>query len=265
MAEELGGLSVSQAIQVANNYIKPTFGAPKPDTNPGGDTYAPTTGASIPIGGTDWADAFWGSLGLPQSLINQINDALAKVTDPTQAMAVGQNLLRSSDWYKQTFPGIANGIQQGLFTDETGYRSYVNQLNNLYQQYYNRAISSDEVTGYLQSGRSATYVGNVLQGNALAQTQAPQLQYEQGAFGEGRLTDQQLQAYGQEQAGIDTPLGQQIQLRIQQAQKRLQTIAQGTLAAPNLSLGAQGVFAPTLAAGKQQTSARTGSPDVGAV
>ncbi len=201
---------------------------------------------------------FWGSLGLDASTIAGLTKTLTGVTDAAQAQLLGQNYLRQSSWYQQTFPGFDLGVRAGLFTDETGYRSYVNALTQSSQQYLGRAVTTAEVTQALQAGVDPALYANRLQGNALAQTLGPQAQYEAGAFtSEGRLSSGELQAYGQEKAGIDTPLGQAITQRLQQAQQRMQGLFSGTLATPNLSLGPQGLFAPSLQGNK-------GVPDTGA-
>ncbi len=201
---------------------------------------------------------FWGSLGLDDTTIAGLTKALTGVTDATQAQLLGQNYLQGTAWYKATFPGFDLGVRSGLFTDLTGYRSYVNALTQSTQQYLGRAVTTAEVTQALQAGVDPTLYANRLQGNALAQTLGPQAQYQAGAFtSEGRLSDSELQAYGQEKAGVDTPLGQAITQRLQLAQQKMQGIFSGTLATPNLSLGPQGLFAPSLQGNK-------GAPDTGA-
>ena len=214
----------------------------------------------------DWAAFFWGQWGLPSDLIDQINKTLAGVSDETTALVIGTNLLRSSSWYAQTFPGIGYGIRNGLFTDETGYRDYVNRVNQLYQQYYGRAVTSGEVANYLQLGNSYDYVGNLLQGQAISQAEGPTVGYQTGAFdAQGKLTPAELTAYGQEKAGIDTLLGQQVALRVQRASQRLNNLFTGKLANPSLSIGPQGLNAPSIQSAKNTNSARSGSPDVAAL
>ena len=225
------------------------------------DPTPPTAPTGPPI---DWASIYWGSLGLTPDLIAQINKIFGLYPDQSIAFQVAQNYLRGTDWYAKTFPGIAYGIRNGLFTDETGYRSYVNDLNNLYQQYNGRAVTGDEVANWLTQGRNVTYIGKAFQGNAIANTEAPDRQYEAGAFTpEGQLSQAQLQAYGQEQAGIDTPLGQQITQRLQQAQQRMSKLFQGSLATPNFTLGPQGLYAPSIQ-GSRESLGKGGGPDIGA-
>lgn len=212
--------------------------------------------------GQDWVSLFWGSLGLDQATINGLTKATSGLTDPNQIQAIGQNYLRSTPWYQQTFPGFAAGVQAGLYTDETGYRSYVNQLNQATQEYLGRPVTGAEVTAAVQGGVSPGVYGQKLQGNALAVTLGPEAQYEAGAFtSEGRLTQEELQAYGQEKAGYDTGLGQAVTQRLQNANQRMQALFSGTLARANLSLGPQGVYAPGLQDAAQRGSQQN-QPDL---
>ena len=208
----------------------------------------------------DWATAFWGSLGLPAALINKLNENLRGYTDSTTALTVGQNILRQSDWFAHNYPGFDVGVQHGLYTDEQGYRDYVNRLNVLSNEYQNRAITSNEVANYLTAGYDPGTVGNILQGNATAQAEAPQVQAAAGAFGTGPLSQKQLQALGQQQAGFSTALGLRVQQMVDQAQKRMQ----GVFSSPNLAT-------PALTAREMNAGVRalaggtTPNPDVGAL
>ena len=178
------------------------------------------------------------------------------------AAALGENYLRGTTWFQNTFPGFNQGLTAGLFTDETGYRSYVNELNQSTQQYLGRAVTSNEVVTALGQGRSSQMYANYLQGAAYTQTLAPEAQYEAGAFtAEGRLSQADLTAYGNEKAGIDTAQGQAITQRLQLANQKMQKIFQGTLATPSLTLGPQGLYSPDLQGAKQ---GRGGTPDIGA-
>lgn len=226
----------------------------------GGGSSAPT------LPSIDWASFFWGALGLPPDLISQINTALASVTDASMALAIGTNILRSSQWYAQTYPGINYGIRNGLFADEQGYRDYVNKINQLYQQYYGRNVTTSEVTGYLQNGNDYSYIGNLLQGAAIATAEKPQLQYETGAFDQaGPLSQQELTAYGQEKAGIDTTLGQMVTNRVNLAVQRMQKAFSQRIDIPTTTLGPQGLYIPALQGNKNTNSTRSGSPDVAAL
>lgn len=225
-----------------------------PDSGGGGGGAGGDTTADI-----DWAQVFFGNYGLPADLIAQI-EALGKkygTTNPDVFLQAAQNLIRASDWFKTTYPGFASGVTAGLFTDETGYRGYVNQLNQVYQQYLGRAVSGDETAAALAQGATPGLIGNQFQGDAITKTNSGQWQYLTGAFDEnGVLTSAEQTAYGREQAGIDTPLGQMVQKRVQQAIGRASALFGGTLAPPSLSLGASGrLTAPSLG---------VGTPDVGA-
>lgn len=209
-----------------------------------------------------WVNTFWGNLGLDQATIDGLTAAIAGLTDPAQIQVIGQNYLRSTPWYQQTFPGFAAGVQAGLYGDENGYRQYVNALNQYTQEYLGRPVTAAEVIAALQGGVNPNVFGQKLQGNALAVTLGPEAQYEAGAFTEeGRLSQGELQAYGQEKAGYDTALGQQISQRLQLATQKMQDIFTGTLARANLSLGPQGVYSPGLQDSVQRGS-QANQPDL---
>lgn len=207
----------------------------------------------------DWAKVYFGSYNLPGDLISQI-EQLGKqygTTNPDVFYNSALNVVRGSDWFKTTYPGFAAGVTAGMFTDETGYRSYVNQLNNVYQQYLGRHVSGDEAAAALGQGATPDLIGRQFQGDAIARTNAPEWQYLSGAFDEtGALTAAERTAYGREQAGIDSPLGQMVQKRVQQAMGRAQSLFGGKLATTSLSLGASGrLTAPSLGSGTPDIAA----------
>ena len=231
----------------------------------GDDTLQNATGGGgapvMQIPDTDWAQVFWGSLGLPPDLVNQINDIFKKYPDLTMAQAVAQNVIRTSDWFATTFPGFATGVKNGLFTDETGYRDYVNKLNVISQQYNGRAVTTNEVTGALGEGIDASIFEKRLQANAYLAANQGQLQYELGAFGDqGQATPDQLQAFSRQQVGLDTGLGEQIKAQVDKAVQRMQNIFQGSLAGPaGLTLGPQGLNASGLAGAKNSAATNVGA------
>lgn len=221
---------------------------------PGGRT-APGNGADI-----DWAKVYFGQYNLPADLINQIETLGKKygTTNPDVFFQSALNAVRGSDWFAQTYPGFAAGVRAGLFQDESGYRGYVSNLNTIYQQYLGRHVSGDETAAALTQGATPGLIGNQFQGDTIANVNASDWQYLSGAFDEkGPLTAAERTALGREQAGIDTPLGQQIARRLDYAKQRMQTIFQGRLATPGLTLGTSGLQAPGML-GTRQT------PDVGA-
>jgi len=228
------------------------------DTTPWG----PKTAASLGVTAdpsVDWAGAFFGALGLPDDVMNQVTQILRDhAQDQTLAQALATQYIRSTGWYAIHYPGALEGIANGTIADEAGYTSYMNQLNVLSNQYNGRAISGDEVKGYLQAGYNPGYVANLYQGQAYVSANKPELQYLAGAFGQGAMSQDQLTAVGNESAGIDSPLGQLQQKIITKAQQIQSKITSGTLATPSLSLGTNGLSAPSL----QGTNAST--PDVGA-
>lgn len=235
--------------------FQPTAGQMAP-LNGGGSTGSGGSGGGGPAGlpSIDWASAFFSSLGLPTDVVNNINKLFTQYSDVNTASAAAIAYIRGTPWYSQTFPGIQTGIKNGLFSDEQGYRDYVNKLNVLAQQYQGRAISGDETTSYIQQGLAPAYVDKLFQSNAYVKANANDIQYEMGAFGEpgqGRLTAEQLSALGKQEVGLTNDVGATLQAKVQKAVERLNGVFQGRLAAPGLTLGQAGVYAPSLAGQKQ--------------
>lgn len=225
---------------------------PQPPTGSGGGGGG--GGVSDPAS-IDWADVYFGQYGLPADLKAQI-EALGQkygTSNPDVFFQSAQNVVRQSDWFKTTYPGFFEGVRAGLFTDETGYRSYLNALNQVYKQYVGRDVSGSEAASHLATGANPTLVANQFQGDAIAKTNANEWQYLSGAFSEGAFSASDNQTLGRELAGIDTPLGQQLQKRLQQASQRAEKIFSGTLATPSLSLGANGLNAPSLLGRNRQS------------
>lgn len=205
----------------------------------------------------DWATVYWGSLGLPPDVSTRIDKIFSQYADHTTAAALAQQYLRSTKWYAATFPGIEYGIRNGFFTDETGYRQYVQQVNDAWQTFAGHPISGPELAGWLQQGKSADYLLKYIKGEQIALTQKQQIQALAGAQRpEGQLTPYELNTLGKQQAGIETPLGMKIEQQMKQAAQRLQGVFQGVAGAGSVGLGPQGPFSQTLAG--------PGATDVGA-
>jgi hypothetical protein len=228
------------------------FGPGSIEDNYGAGASADTSANGAPAAPpTDWADVYFGSYGLPADLRGQI-EALGQkygTSNPDVFYQSALNTIRGSDWYKATYPGFAEGVRAGLFTDESGYRQYVNALNQVYRQYQGRDVTGSEAAAALASGANPQLIANQFQGDAIAQTNANDWQYLAGNFGDagtGQLSAGELKAGGREQAGIDTPLGQLVQKRLQVAAQRAQKIFSGTLATSSLNLGPQGLNSPGL-------------------
>ncbi len=153
----------------------------------------------------DWASVYWGSLGLPTDVSARIDKIFAQYADHTTAAALAQQYLRSTTWYAQTFPGIEYGIRNGFFNDETGYRQYVQQVNDAWKTFAGHPISGREVAAWLQQGKSSDYLAKYIEGESIALTNRQQTQALAGAQGpQGQLTPEQLHALGLQQAGIST-------------------------------------------------------------
>lgn len=180
--------------------------------------------------------SFLNIYGLPTDVQSKVNQIFASTSDVNQATSLAMAYIRGTPWYAQTYPGIQEGIAKGVVTNESDYRNYLNQVNTLTQQYQGRQVGSDELAGYLQQGYSPTHVGQLYAGKAYVGANRNDIQYAAGAMdSQGQFTDAELAALGNENAGLDSELGQRIQNRFNVAKQRIQTAFSGTLATPGLS------------------------------
>lgn len=208
-----GVVPTPQNVQSVYGVPPSVLGAPA--GNPGGGTGSGPLGTdtSNSAGGTgdtgtgnvgpvDW-QALLGLYGLPQDVVDELNVIFQQAKgNLDQAIAIGRGYVRGTDWYAQTYPGIQSGINNGLFNDEQGYMAFKGQINQLYQQYYGRAATPNEVSQYATQGQTASHVAALFQADAIKGNLSDPLK--------GLFTDDELTAFSQEQAGIDTALGQKI-------------------------------------------------------
>lgn len=224
----------------------PLPGAPV-DSPGGGDTPPPSTPATPPL---DW-QAYLANWGFTPDIVTELDRIFRTYADPSQASASALAYIRGTDWYSTTFPGIQEGMKLGIVSNEADYRSYTNQMNDLYQRYYGRGVTGADVSSALKSGYTTTHVNSHLAGQAYIAANQNDIQYTLGAFGPGRASDAELGALGDQQGGLDNAVGTMFQQRYQTALQRLHGVFQGTLASPNFSLTAQGrMAAPSLAGGR---------------
>lgn len=234
-----------------SQYPQFTYYAGSPAAGGGGG--GGSTPSSNPLDWRSWLENW----GFPTDVTNELDRIFRSYTDPSAASAAALAYIRGTDWYAKTFPGINEGKKLGVVSDERSYRSYVNDLNQLYRRYYNRDITGQEVAQLLGQGKDQSIVNRELIGRGFINANRNDIQYLLGAFGEGRLTEDQLTALGQQQAGLDNMIGQDLQARLDKARQRLQRVFQGALATPSLSLATGRLSAPSLLGG-------TNTPDVGA-
>lgn len=228
-----GDLTGSQ--QTPRNGPGTTPTVPTINTGPGGGDSSGGGGGSsaTPL---DW-HAYLVNWGFTQDIVDELDRIFRTYSDPNQASAAALAYVRGTDWYKQTFPGISEGLAKGVISNEQDYRSYTNNLNDLYQRYYGRNVTGDEVAGYLGKGYSASRTGQFLGGQAYAKTYGGDVQYLLGATDEnGTASADQLQALGEENSGLDSLMGQQLQRRLDLARQRLAGLFQGQLATPSMRL-----------------------------
>lgn len=111
-------------------------------------------------------------------------------------------------------------------------------LNPVYHQYAGHGVARSNVLTAYRNGWSADYIAKRFAGMAYANANKGDIQQTMGSYGAGQLTPEQLRALGNEQAGIDTPLGQQLSLAYEKAQRRMQSVFRGTVARVNANLPA---------------------------
>lgn len=238
---------------------------PSGDTVGPGHSFLPTTHHTLPPSfqpkygdGTpnqgnpqDHADLL-GVYGLPPDLAARIDQFFRdNPADPQAAAQAAITWLRGTDWYRQTFPGITEARAIGFIGTDLGsereYRRYYLAYQQQYKQYYGRDMTWDEAYRLFSQGVQPDFLGRQFQGAAFIGANQGDIQYLAGAFTEqGRLKEGDLTAYGQEQAGIDSPLGQLITSRLQFAGQKVQRIFQGTTATPSLSMGGAGLKSDSL-------------------
>jgi hypothetical protein len=189
------------------------------------------SGAAAP----DWS-SYLGMYGLPADVQKELNAIFARTPDITQATQLAVAYVRGTPWYAQTYPGIQEAIAKGVIRDERDYRSRQNDFNQIYRQYAQRDITGEEYAQHLREGVTTDVVGRRFQGAALESAYGNDWQYAEGAFGEGRLNAEESKAYGQQAAGLDSPLGMRVQRRLQLAQERLKAVFSGQSAVGQLSL-----------------------------
>jgi hypothetical protein len=195
-----------------------------------GYTATADTGAT-----TDWS-AYMDFWNLPTDLKKELDSIFRNTPDVNQAIAKAQAYVRGTPWYAQTYPGIQDAMAKGLVRNEADYRAQQNSYNQVYRQWNDgRDISAAEFAGYLREGVSADTIGRRFQGASYANVYGNDWQYLSGNFGEGRLSGDELTAFGRQNAGIDSELGMRIQRRMQQAQERIRAVFSGSLATSRMA------------------------------
>lgn len=199
----------------------------------------------------DW-QAYLANWGFPKQVVTELNSIFTKYPDSEAAKGAALAYVRGTDWYKATFPGINEGIRKGLIGDERDYRAYVNQATQLYKSYLGRDVTTGEVAAALKAGNSVQQIGGKLGGAAWVSANRQDVQQEAGAFGgTGHgLSNEQLKALGEQNAGLSSTMGVQLEAKLAKVKQRMATIFEGTLATPSMSLATGRLSAPSLLAGK---------------
>jgi hypothetical protein len=183
---------------------------------------------------------------MPPALVSAVKQYFAAHKDDPDVFAKVKEIVRGSDWWKQTFPGFWAGASSGLFQDETGYRNWYKAANDAFKRYYGKDMTANDAVGYLGNGFSPNTIEQIGAGHAYVEANRPDIQWAEGAFDTGQLSEADLQAYGEQQSGRQSDLGTRIQQRVNAAVEKAQRVFSGTLASPNLQLGSQGLSAPSL-------------------
>lgn len=223
----------AQPGQAGSLNVPSTEGGPAPPPPDGGTAPPPTPPPPPPL---DW-QAYLANWGFTPDIIARLTTIFSTYTDPAQASAAALAYIRGTDWYSQTFPGIQNAERLGLVSDEQGYRSYVNDLNQFYQRYYQRNVTTQETLDALNAGHNPNQVGAHLAGQAYIAANQNDINYTTGAFDDkGRFTTDELNSLGDQTEGLDNMIGPDLQRRLAVAKQRMQTIFQGQLTTPSLSV-----------------------------
>lgn len=222
----------------------PASGSGQPGSGGGGGS------ADSPTTPLDWR-AYLENWGFDQDIVNELDRIFRTYSDSNAAGAAGLAYIRGTEWYKKTFPGIQEGMKLGLISNEAQYRAYTNQLNDLYQRYYGRTVTGDEVAQALKAGHAPSWLNSRFSGEAYIKANEGDIQYTLGAFDEkGRATGDELQALGDQQGGLDNMLGPEVQKRVALAQRRMAGIFQGVINGPNFQTSRLGrLVAPSLSGG----------------
>lgn len=240
---------VTQAAIDVSNAANPNAAGANGTNFTGDFRDSPTTGtgtSTTPNFVPPDIGSFLAIYGLPSDVQAKVQQIFQNTSDVNQATALAMAYIRGTSWYAQTYPGIQEGIAKGVISNEADYRSYLNNVNTLTKQYLGRDIGSGELGDFLKQGYDAARIGRIYQGGAIAKTNAGDWNYATGAFDEnGPLTTDEQAALGQEQAGLDTALGQKVQRRLDLAKQRMSAVfGGGQLATPSLSI-ANGRLAAT--------------------
>ena len=244
-------IPLDPAIQTAINARKPQ--PETPDYGGGSDDGGDGGRDESVIDYSNWADLL-GQFGFDA----EIQDAVNKMF--SQGYTIGQIIawIRGTNWYKITYPGISEGIAKGILRDERDYRSYVNEVNQLYRRYYDRLLTSEETRAYLTEGVTPGIVKGRLEGQAYIKANRGEIQYYAGAFGEGRYGENELRQYGEQKAGLGSQVGARLETALELATQRFRRVFEGVNAVAGFGVSGSSLSAPSL---RPERAAR---PDVAA-
>lgn len=246
--------TVEEVLQAAG-YPPPKPPA-APDGGGGGGKTTPTAAGPPNLPAGDWATSFFSSLGLPGDVQAKVNQIFTQYSDVNAASAAAIAYIRGTPWYAQTYPGIQDAITRGLVSDEAGYRGLLNQQTQVYKQYAGRDITSAEFAANLKEGASVDTLAKRFQGTAYVGAYGPDIRYALGNFGEGTPpSGSDLQALGEQEVGLSSPVGVRLERALEQANKRLLGVFGGTLGSPSLTLAGGRLASQRVASAKPDVAA----------
>lgn len=203
-------------------YVEQPGDVQPPGHDPAGGGGGGGAGATPP-------DHSWlGLPGIPDDVLVKVDAMITAGQTPAQILA----FIRTTGWYATEYAGIAAGVAAGMFdagAPEAGYRSWKNSVKNTFAQHYGRPPTQAELEGFLAKGWDAAHIEQTGVGHTAVQTQSGNWQFLTGAFGTGPLTEEEQTALGEEQAGIESPLGASIKAKVDKAMQQFQSVFTGTM------------------------------------
>lgn len=165
--------------------------------------------------------------GLPPELQERVAEFLRN-GDEDGAMS----FIRASAWYRDAYAGIQELMQAGIISNwanpEQEYATWKNNVMSTYQRYYGRVPTIEEIRNLGIRGLGAQQIEQVGAGHSYVEAHRPELSYLSAAFGSGgALTEEELKAYGEQQSGLGSTLGEKIKAKVELTMKKMESVFKG--------------------------------------
>jgi len=141
----------------------------------------------------------------------------------------------------QVAAGAVTGRASAAFLEH--YYSFINSVGEEYELRHGEAASKERLDQMFETGKSAARWGMELQGESYIAANRGDIQGTAGAFnfgaglaGPGAFSEEELKALGEQEAGITTELGLDMQRRVATATQRMSRIWQGQSVQGTVSL-----------------------------